>query len=230
MSAAIPVVDEQYLHFLMEMITDDRLARFAEVLDLRTRYITIVLEDIYQTQNASAVIRTCELTGVQDVHIIENRYSFEIHPDIVLGSSKWLNIYQYKGEENNSFMAISALKEKGYHIVATCPASGVTMLPDISLDKPIALLFGTERRGLSGTAFEMADETLAIPMAGFTESFNISVSAAIILYNLTSRIRSSDVNWRLSENERKAILLEWCRRSIKRIKVIERNYYKNNPH
>lgn len=213
----------------MDMITEDRLARFSEVLDLRTRYLTIVLEDIFQSQNASAVLRTCELTGVQDVHIIENRYSFEIHPDIVLGSSKWLNIHRYKGGENNSHAAISALKEKGYRILATSPKPGGSMLPDISLDKPIALLFGTERRGLSATAFDLADDTLSIPMAGFTESFNISVSAAIILFNLTTRLRSSEANWKLSETERQAILLEWCRRSVKRIKLIERNYYKNNP-
>jgi tRNA (guanosine-2'-O-)-methyltransferase len=229
MAAPKPIADENYLNFLKEMITGERLKRFAEVLDLRTRYITIVLEDIYQSQNASAVLRTCELTGVQDVHIIENRYRFEVHPDIVLGSSKWLSIYRYNKDENNSITAIHSLREQGYRIIATSPKPEATLLQELNLDKPIALLFGTEKQGLSETAFSLADETVSIPMAGFTESFNISVSAAIILFTLTTRLRASANEWKLNEAERNAVLMDWCRRSLRNIKIIERNYYKKHP-
>lgn len=229
MAAPKPIADENYLKFLMDMITDDRLARFAEVISLRTRYITIVLEDIYQSQNASAVLRTCELTGIQDVHIIENRYNFEVHPDIVLGSSKWLSIYRYSKDENNSITAIRSLREQGYRIIATSPKKEAVPLHELSLDKPVALLFGTEKQGLSETALSLADETVTIPMAGFTESFNISVSAAVILYNLSSRLRLSNLAWQLNTAEKNAVLLDWCRRSLRNIKIIERNYYKKHP-
>jgi len=230
MVQAKPLVDEQYLRFLMEMITEERLRKFREVLDKRTRYFTIVLEDIFQAQNASAVLRTCDLTGIQDVHIIENKYSFEIHPDIVLGSSKWLDIFRYKAQENNTLTALNHLREAGYKLVATSPKPGGYLLHELPIDKPLALMFGTEKKGLSDMAYDMADYSVTIPMVGFTESFNISVSAALVLFNLSNRLRDSELPWMLNENDRNSIMLDWCRKSLKQIKIIERNYFKQHPH
>jgi tRNA (guanosine-2'-O-)-methyltransferase len=229
MIQTVPVFDEQYLHFLMEMITEERLRKFNEVLNNRTRFLTIVLEDIFQTQNASAVLRSCDLTGIQDVHIIENKYNFEIHPDIVLGSTKWLDIYRYNEQENNTHFALNHLKAAGYKLVATSPKPGGYLLHELPIDKPLALMFGTERRGLSGLALDMADYSVTIPMVGFTESFNISVSAALVLFNLSSRLRDSELPWMLTEIDRNSIMLDWCRKSLKQIKIIERNYFKQHP-
>ncbi|MBS4055747.1 MAG: RNA methyltransferase [Bacteroidales bacterium] len=218
-------VDEGYLNFLLEMVLDERKQRFEEVLAQRTRHITIVLEDIFQSQNASAVLRSCDLTGVQDVHIIENKYAFDIHPDIVLGSAKWLSLYRYNATANNTLDALSGLKRAGYIIVAASPHQQSHTIEDLPLDKPMAIMLGTERRGLSAEAMEMADTHVTIPMVGFTESFNVSVSAALLLFNLTQRLRRSAVHWELTENDRNEVLLEWCRHSVKRIEVVERNYF-----
>jgi tRNA (guanosine-2'-O-)-methyltransferase len=154
--------------------------------------------------------------GVQDIHVIENSYKFETHPDIVLGANKWLNIFQYNvPEANNTLKAIENLRNEGYKIVATTPHKNDFSLEKLPIDSKIALFFGTEQTGLSEDVVEQADYFMQIPMYGFTESYNISVSAAISMYELMKRIRQSPVKWRLSEDERVDILLEWFTRSIR---------------
>jgi tRNA (guanosine-2'-O-)-methyltransferase len=154
--------------------------------------------------------------GVQDIHVIENSYKFETHPDIALGANKWLDIFQYNNPEtNNTLIAIENLRRKGYKIVATTPHKNDFSLEELPVENKIALFFGTEQTGLSENVIEQADYFMQIPMFGFTESYNISVSAALSMYELTKRIRQSSVNWRLSEEERISILLEWFTRSIR---------------
>ncbi len=212
------------LNYLMEFITPKRKALFEKVLFNRTRHITIVLEDIFQPHNASAVLRTCDLTGIQDVHIIEDKNIYDVNPDVALGSSKWLNLIKHNDNEQNTILAFNKLKEQGYRIVASTPHKHDQDIENIPLDKKIAIVFGTELNGLSEIAIENADEFLNIPMYGFTESYNISVSAALILFTLTNRLRNSEINWHLTEEEKLDILLEWSRRSIKRSDVIERQF------
>lgn len=212
------------LNHLMEFITPKRKALFEKVLYNRTRHITIVLEDIYQPHNASAVLRTCDLTGIQDVHIIEDKNIYDVNPDIALGSSKWLNLIKHNNDKHNTLLAFNKLKEQGYRIVASTPHKHDQDLENIPLDKKIAIVFGTELNGLSEIAIENADEFLKIPMYGFTESYNISVSAALILFTLTNRLRNSKINWHLTPEEKIDILLEWSRRSIKRSDVIEQQF------
>jgi tRNA (guanosine-2'-O-)-methyltransferase len=201
---------------LSEYVLPERLETFKRILNNRTRYITVVLEDIYQSQNASAVLRSCEVFGIQDIHVIEKRNEFDINPDITLGSDQWLSLKKYQSHENNSINAIFELRAKGYRIVATTPHTNDVELPGFNIDSgPVALFFGTERQGLSKAVLENADEFLKIPMMGFTESLNISVSAAIALYTLTQRLRNSTVKWQLSEEEFEVLLFEWLRTSIK---------------
>ena len=202
--------DAAMLEFLTQFITDERKQRFEEVLDFRTRHITVVLEDIFQPHNASAVLRSCELRGIQDVHIVENNNRYDVNPDVVLGSTKWLNIY--------------------YKIVATCPHRDDFTPDTLPLDQPIALVFGTEKLGLSDYAVENADMHVRIPMYGFTESYNISVSAALLMYTLTNRLHaSSDINWHLTEEERNALRLVWTRRSLSRIRQYDRKFLELHP-
>ena len=212
---------------LSKFISEARLDTFNRVIAKRTRYLTVVLEDIYQSQNASAVLRTCDCLGIQDVHVIENKNTFDVNPDVVLGSSKWLNLERYNEQTFNTIEAIKKLKADGYRIVATTPHKDDKDLDDFTLEAgKTALLFGTELTGLTKEAMDMADEYLKIPIVGFTESFNISVSAAIIIYQLTQKLRSSGINWHLSELEKDTLMLEWLRKSIKSSELIEAEYRK----
>ncbi|MBC8320222.1 MAG: RNA methyltransferase [Bacteroidetes bacterium] len=217
------------LHHLMGFVSDDRKKRFNEVLKYRTRHITVVLEDIYQPHNASAVLRTCDLTGIQDVHIIENKNQYNVNPEVALGSSKWLNLIKYNTKKNNTLGAYNSLKSNGYTIVATTPHKNAMDLDSLHFDKKIAIVFGTELKGLSDLAINSADEYVRIPMFGFTESYNISVSAAIVLFTLTQRLRNSNLNWRLDGDEITDILLDWARGSISKHDVIERHFVNNIP-
>lgn len=213
---------------LSQFLTEKRWELFQRILANRTRYITVLLEDIYQSQNASAVLRTCDCTGIQDVHIVENRNEYAINPDVTLGSNQWLTLHYYNQDEDNTESAIRALKKGGYRIVATSPHLQGSTPETFDLEKGrAAFLFGTELNGLTDRALKLADEMLRIPMAGFTESYNISVSAAIILYQLRKKLEKSSVNWKIGETERSDILLQWLRISIKKIELIEQEFTKN---
>ena len=217
--------DKAFLDFLYQFITDDRKERFEQVLQNRTRHLTVVLEDIFQPHNASAVLRSCDLTGVQDVHIIENNFMFDINPDVVMGSTKWLDIHRYNEEEFNTPAVIEQLKSKGYQIVATCPHRDDYTPETLPLDRPVALFFGTEKTGLTDFVLDHADRYVRIPMVGFTESFNISVSAALLVYTLTRRLREqTDLDWHLSEEEKNEVRLEWSKRTLNRIRQYERKF------
>ncbi len=214
------------LEHLMSFVSDERKKRFDDILQHRTRHITVVLEDIFQPHNASAVLRSCDLTGVQDVHIIENGNDYNVNPEVALGSSKWLDLIKYNEKDNNTLDTFDRLRKDGYTIVATTPHKNNFDLDTLPIDKKVAVVFGTELTGLSDLAISNADEYLRIPMYGFTESYNISVSAALTLFTLTQRLRKSDINWRLGEDEISDILLDWARSSVGRSEVIERHFMK----
>ena len=209
------------------MVNENRLKLIDGILAQRTRYITVVLEDIYQAQNASAVLRTCDCFGIQDVHIIENRNEYRLNPEVELGAAQWLTLYRYNRKKNNTPEAIGTLKNAGYRIVAATPHRDETDLKDFDLFRgKAAIMFGTERRGLSEEALALADEYVRIPMLGFTESFNISVSAAIVLYELNARLRNPDLPWQLDPEESELIRLLWIRNSVNNIRRIERGFKK----
>ena len=222
--------DKALLDFLYQFISDERKQRFKEVLDYRTRHLTVVLEDIFQPHNASAVLRSCDLTGVQDVHIIENNYTFDINPDVVMGSTKWLDIHRYNELDFNTPTVLEQLKDKGYQIVATCPHRDDFTPETLPLDQPVALVFGTEKTGITDYVMEHADRFLRIPMYGFTESYNISVSAALLVYTLTHRLHDMDeVDWHLSAEQKDEVRLEWSRRTLNRIRQYERKFKELHP-
>jgi len=218
------MVDIAYLEFLENILTDNRKERFLKVLKNRTNHFTIAVEDIFQMHNTSAVMRSCEVFGIQELNVIEQRYGKSIDKEIAIGAQKWVDI--------NAFDSISgcvdSLKAKGYQIIATTPHENDCLMDDFDISKPSALFFGTERDGLSEEILQKADGFLKIPMVGFTESLNISVSAAIIIQNLMHRLRNSDINWQLSEEEILKKRLQWARSSIKDIKRIEARYYKED--
>ncbi|MEA3450497.1 MAG: RNA methyltransferase [Bacteroidota bacterium] len=189
------------IEILEKFVTDKRKERFAEVLSNRTRYATVVLEDLFQPHNASAVLRSCDLFGVQDIHVIENQNEYTVNPEIAVGASKWLNTIKYNQQENNTLDAINKLKKQGYRIVATTPHTNDVELKDFDISKgKFALVFGSELPGITDIVRENADEFLKINMYGFTESFNISVSVALVLRELIEKLHKSDINWKLEED------------------------------
>ena len=216
------MVDLAYLDFLENILTDNRKEKFLKVLENRTNHFTIAVEDIYQMHNASAVMRSCEVFGIQELNVIEERYGKSIDKEIAMGAQKWVDINTFDSVSN----CIETLKNKGYQIIATTPHENDCLMEDFDICKPSALFFGTERDGLSEEILKQADGFLKIPMVGFTESLNISVSAAIIIQNLTERLRKSDVSWQLSDDEILEKRLAWAKSSIKDIKRIEERYYK----
>jgi tRNA (guanosine-2'-O-)-methyltransferase len=214
---------------LSRFITAERLSRMRQVLAERTRYLTVAVEDIYQPHNASAVLRTCDSFGVQDVHVIENRNRYRINPGVELGTAQWLTLHRYRGAANNTPEAIGTLRDAGYRIVATTPHTNDVALDRFDLEAgPAALLFGNELDGLSAEAISLADEHLVIPMHGFVESLNISVCAAVVLYHLTHRLRASGIAYHPSPEEQDEIMLGWLRSSIGRAPALEREYFARN--
>lgn len=219
------MTDLKYLEFLENILTDNRKEKFLKVLQNRTNHFTIAVEDIFQMHNTSAVMRSCEVFGIQELNVIEERYGKSIDKEIAMGAQKWVDINTFDSVTS----CLDAVKAKGYQIIATTPHENDCLMEDFDITKPSALFFGTERDGLSEEILQRADGFLKIPMVGFTESLNISVSAAIIIQNLTNRLRQSDIDWKLSEEEMLAKRLAWAKSSIKDIKRIEARYFEENP-
>lgn len=213
----------ELLDYLETIITKERKQRFIEVLQYRSKHFTIAVEDVFQLHNTSAVMRSCEVFGIQELNVIEQRFGKRIDKQIAMGAQKWVDIIRHK----NSLECIASLRSKGYQIIANSPHNDSTFLEDFDISRPSAIFFGTEKEGLSEEVLKNADGFLKIPMVGFTESLNISVSAAIIIQNLMQRLRASDINWRLTEEEILYKRLDWSRKSIKDIDFIERRFYEN---
>ena len=207
---------QEISEFLASFITEHKLALIEEVLARRTRFITVALEDIYQPHNASAVVRTADCFGIQDVHVIEGRNKYDPNPQVLQGSAKWVDIIKHEGSRNNTASCFTELKEQGYRIVGTTPHGDGISLSDYEVNQPMALVFGTEDTGLSEYAMEHVDDFLRIPMYGFTESFNLSVSAAICLYQITTKLYNSDKGWQLDEDDKTDLRLTWYKKIVRR--------------
>ncbi len=219
---------EALIEHLKAFATPKRVETIINALDSRTRYLTVVLEDIYQAQNASAVLRSADGFGIQDVHIIENNHEYTINPKVEKGASSWLNLYSYNRAGNNTLRAVRKLKSEGYRIVATTPHTNDVNLDQLDLEKgKVAVVFGTEVTGISDIIKEEADEFVKIPMYGFSESFNISVSAAIVMHHLRLKLEQSKIDWKLPKKEYDDLLLEWLSKSIGSSESIIRRFNKN---
>jgi tRNA (guanosine-2'-O-)-methyltransferase len=215
---------QDLLNHLLSLVTANKRKKFDEYIAHRTRFITVVLEDIYQPHNASAVLRSCDCFGIQDIHIIESKYKYTLNPDVALGSSKWINMIKYNQSQDNTSLCIESLKEQGYRIVAMSPHQDDIMLNEYALDQKTALLFGTELEGLTDNALKQSDAFVKIPMYGFTESLNISVSAAIALFHLTEKLRKSNISWQLSDEEIIDTKLQWASSVVKKADLVIRSF------
>lgn len=217
------MIDLKLLEHLETYLTDSRKQRFEAVLSQRTKHFTVATEDVYQLHNTSAVIRSCDVFGIQEVSIVEEQNSKRIDREIAMGAQKWVDLNRYHSVDD----CISDLKQKGYQIVATTPHTDDCELHDFDVTKKSCFFFGRETEGLSKEVLNNADCFLKIPMVGFTESLNISVSAAIILQHVTTKLRQTDINWQLSEKEKVEKRLDWCKKTIKSYdEIVER--FKNS--
>ncbi len=214
-------------HF-SQFISDKRKELIEKVLSDRTRYLTIVMEDIFQSQNASAVVRTCECMGLQDIHFVENVSKYSINPGVLKGSDKWIDLIKHKEKDvNNTEKCFEHLRKAGYTIYAMDPAPEGKNIDELPINTRIALVMGNELKGISDYAQKHADGLVRIPMYGFTESLNISVSAAIGLNTLIPKIRQSSFPWQLSPDEKDNIRLKWYRKCVRNSGLLEREFLRS---
>ena len=216
---------KKILEGFYEIISEHKIELFDRVASERTKYITIGIENIFQEHNASAVLRTCDCFGIQELHVIEKNNEFAINRDIALGAGRWIDIHNY-GSENQSEDCMKQLKNQRYKIVATTPHTEAFTINDLPLDQPLAFFFGTEQEGLSESVLQHADYQVKIPMFGFTESFNISVSVAILLNTIRKRLVDSDIKWKLSIDEQTSLKIEWCKKILKSGESLEKEFKK----
>ncbi|ASB51214.1 RNA methyltransferase [Alkalitalea saponilacus] len=217
---------QKLIEFLKTLKSEDRISTFEKVLDQRTNYFTVLMENIDHPHNISAVLRSCDCFGVQNVNLVDDRAEYSVNRKVAMGSSKWLTLTKYTKHQNNKRKALEDLKSMGYRLVVTTPDEGAVSIQDFDISKgPAAFVFGTELTGVSPEASEMADEYLTIPMYGFTESLNLSVSVAIILQTVTSKLRNSSIYWGLPDHEKELVMLNWLRKSTPRIEIVENRFF-----
>ncbi|NJX16620.1 TrmH family RNA methyltransferase [Tamlana crocina] len=217
------MIDINLIEHLESYLTENRRERFKKVLSQRTKHFTVAAEDVYQLHNTSAVIRSCDVFGIQEVNIVEEQNTKRIDREIAMGAQKWVDLNRYHSVKS----CIADLKNKGYQIVATTPHTNDCVLHEFDVTQKSCFFFGRETEGLSQEVLDAADCYLKIPMAGFTESLNISVSAAIILQHVTTKLKQTDINWQLSENELLEKRLDWCKKTIKSYDEIMERYLKS---
>lgn len=218
-------IDEKVLAEFYDIITESKMNKYEQIASERTKHITIVMENIQKDHNASAVLRTCDCFGIQNLHAIEKSVNYEIQRDIALGAGNWVDLHSHSEGQEPTTECLESLKQKGYQIIATSPHTE-NSIQDIDISKPIALVFGTEKHGISDETKRNADQLVKIPMYGFTESFNISVSAAIALNILRTKLQNSDVDWKLSQEEQTKLKIKWCTRILRDGENIEKEIRK----
>lgn len=212
---------DERIALLSAFMTPERVATLERVLALRTRYMTILTENTFHPQNASALVRHCEAFGLQELHTVETLCRFNPTVNIVRGTDKWIDFRRHA----TTAEALSTLRTEGYRIVATTPHREDTTPETFDVTRgPFALVFGTEHAGISDQIAASADEFLRIPMCGLVESLNVSASAAILLYTLSSRMRTQVDGWQLSPSHSRRILYRWMCESVRDSKRILERY------
>lgn len=197
-------------------LTDARRDRLTSVLDNRTTHFCVAMEDLYYERNSGAIIRTADGYGIQNIHVIEPANSFKAKVTNIIskGAEKWVNKTQHDNLENGPMGCINHLREQGYQIVATSPHVNGHTIHNFDISKKSAFFLGAEKTGISKQVMDAADDYISMPIYGFTESYNVSVANAILLHELTNRLRKSDIDWHLSEKERATIMLDWTMKSV----------------
>ncbi|MFN0063281.1 MAG: TrmH family RNA methyltransferase [Myxococcaceae bacterium] len=201
------------------LLLEPRKARVEAVIRQRTRALTVVLDRLGDSFNMAAVLRTCDAFGIQDLHVVDHPHvPFVPHEGVSQGCDKWLDIARYKTTED----CVAALHAGGYRVLASALGEDSTPLWDLRFDDKVALVFGNERTGVAPDFLAKADAKFWIPMAGFSESFNVSVATAISVSRAVAlrRERLGSVEGDLSEPERAALRERFFKLSVKQRRKI----------
>jgi tRNA (guanosine-2'-O-)-methyltransferase len=219
-------MNEALKNAFYELIPAAKRKMFDRISIDRTQHLTVVLENIYQEHNASAVVRSCDCFGIQELHVIESENQYKVQRDIARGAGRWVDMYNYHEGDTPLVDCIEKLKQNGYKIAALTPDADAHTIFSVPIDQPLALVFGTEWKGISDDVRAHADYTVKIPMVGFTESFNVSVSAALALQALRHRLENSDINWKLSPTEVCELQIKWCQKYMRNGDIVRRELEK----
>ena len=213
---------QERIEYLSSFLLESRIDTLTRALDMRTEYITVMTENMFHAQNASAIVRHCEAFGVQNIHTVEELCPFLPTLNIALGTERWIDINRHATTAD----AVKALREQGYRIIATTPHHRSCTPETFDVNKgKFALVFGTEKTGVSEDILKEADEYLQIPMCGMVDSLNVSASAAILIYMLSQRMRLECDDWHLSDEKRTRTLYEWYRYAVRDSEaLLERKY------
>ena len=200
------------VEYLSSFLLESRIDTLNRALDKRTDYITVLTENMFHAQNASAIVRHCEAFGVQNIHTVEELCPFLPTLNIALGTDKWIDIHRHA----TTAEAVKALRADGYRIVATTPhhKSCTPETFDVTKGK-FVLVFGTEKTGVSEEILAEADDYLQIPMCGMVDSLNVSASAAILIYMLSERMRAECEGWQLTDERKLRTLYDWYRYAVR---------------
>ncbi|MBP3424442.1 MAG: RNA methyltransferase [Alistipes sp.] len=200
------------IEYLAQFMLPERLATLQRAVANRTKYMTLLAENMFHPQNASALVRHCEAFGVQNLHTVQTLCKFNPNVDIVRGTDKWIDIHRH----NSTAEALAALKSEGYRIIATTPHRESCTPESFDVTKgKFAIVMGTEKTGISDEVMAAADEFMRIPMCGMVESLNVSACAAIIVYMLSERMRHEVEGWQLTEQEQTRTLYKWIVQTVK---------------
>ena len=202
---------QETFDYLKQFLTDERLSKIEHFSQESSDFVLPVMEDVYQFRNAAAIVRSVEACGFHHVVALEEENVFNPNLKVTKGAETWVKVEKMP----NNLDSLKEIKNRGYKILAVSPENNATMLPDYEVKEPIALVFGTELEGVSDEILEFADETLAIPMYGLTKSFNVSVAAAICMYELKQKLMKSGIDYKLSEEKLLEMKIRWTVNSIR---------------
>ena len=202
---------QETFDYLKQFLTDERLSKIEHFSQESSDFVLPVMEDVYQFRNAAAIVRSVEACGFHHVVALEEENVFNPNLKVTKGAETWVKVEKM----SNNLDSLKEIKNRGYKILAVSPENNATMLPDYKVKEPIALVFGTELEGVSDEILDFADETLAIPMFGFTKSFNVSVAAAICMYELKQKLMKSGIDYKLSEEKLLEMKIRWTVNSIR---------------
>lgn len=214
----------QTFEYLKQFLTDERAAKIEHFSLESSDFVLPVMEDIFQFRNAAAIVRSVEACGFHKVVALEEENIFNPNLTVTKGAETWVEVERMP----KNMASLQKIKDSGYKILAVSPEKNAVMIPDYKITEPIALVFGTEMEGVSDEVIDFADETLAIPMYGFTKSFNVSVAAGICMYELKQKLINSDIDYKLSEEKLLKMKIRWAVNSLQSGEQIFNKYLRDN--
>ena len=216
--------NQKIFEYLQQFLTEERRQKIEHFSQESSDFVLPVIEDVYQFRNAAAIVRSVEACGFHKIVAMESENEFNPNYRVTKGAENWVEVERLP----HNLESLKQIKNRGYKIVAVSPENNATQLSDFNISEPVALVFGTEKEGVSEEILDFADETLAIPMFGFTKSFNVSVAAAICVYDLRQKLESSEINFKLSEDKLWEMKVRWAVNSIKSGEQILEKFNREN--